>query len=80
MRFIEAEIEERPVRTYKKLKAELKRFISMNIKSARVIYTEAEYSCSTSARKALSEAAKMHSLPIKALMRNGNVYLIRTDL
>lgn len=80
MKFIEADLEKTEVCAYKKLKNDLEEFMRMNVKSARVVYTKAEYVCATSAKASLRIAARRYSLPIKALMRNGNVYLIRTDL
>ena len=80
MKFIEAEVENTRRSAYKNLKDELSEFMKMNVKSAKVTFTESEYSCSTAARVALSQAIKTNCFPIKVKTANGNVYLVRTDL
>ena len=80
MKFVEAELEKRRPCDYKKLKNELETFMRMNVKTAKVIYTKSEYSCATSAGASCRRGAKYIGLPIKVNVRNGNVYLIRTDL
>ena len=80
MRFVKAEIEKSDRRQKKDLKAELTEFMGMNVKTVRVIYSDDEYVCPTSAALALRTAAKRHSLPIDVIQVNGNVYLRRRDL
>lgn len=79
MRLIEAEVEKTRMSSYKNLKDELTVFMRMNVKSAKVLFTKDEYSCSTAVRVSLGQAAKRMGLPIKAKSVNENVYLIRTD-
>ena len=81
MKFVQAEVEKGNARRpYKKLKDELQVFMRMNVKSAKVIFTKQEYTSAQAANKSLRDGAVAAGLPIKSLMRNGTVYLVRTDL
>ena len=80
MRFIKTELEKKARNPRKDLMKELKAFMSMNVKTAKVVYTKGEYACATAASGALRTCIRTYGLPINVKMRNGNVYLIRTDL
>lgn len=80
MRFIEAEIEECRRCQNKNLEQEFEKFMSMNVKTAKVIFTEEEYSCSNAVAVVLRRGVKTHRLPIHVLVVNGNVYLVRRDM
>ena len=81
MKFVEAEVEKGNARRpYKKMKDELEVFMRMNVKSAKVIYTKQEYTSAAAANKSLHDGAINAGLPIKTTVRNGTVYLVRTDL
>lgn len=80
MRFIKAEIEKKEYCPKKNLKNEIKAFMSMNVKSVKVVFTKKEYACATAASGSLRYYIRTNELPIKVMIRNGNVYLLRTDL
>ena len=54
-------------------------FLNSGFKIARVDYGE-EYSSANNARSSFCLACKTLGLPIKAVMRNDQVYLMRTDM
>lgn len=69
-----------PKRDYNKLEPYLKEFVRMNVAVARVDLEEREYKSPKVARSVLDIACKRHGVPVKAKIRNGNVYLVRTDM
>ena len=62
------------------LKSKLERFLAMNVQYARVDYTRDEYSSPTGALHSLSACCNMYDFPAYAILRNGDIYLIRTDM
>lgn len=62
------------------LKAKLDKFMAMNIKNAKVVWSEHDYSNSMSCYNAFACAVRRHVLPIDVRVRNGEIYLMRRDL
>lgn len=83
MRFIpveEGELREATRTEYNKLAAELKEFMNMNVKTARVVFGKDDYVNINSARNSIRNAIERNGLPIKVRYLKENVYLIRTDI
>lgn len=55
-------------------------FIAMNTPFARVDYTREEYRSPIGCANSLSRACDRCGFPAYATMRNGEVYLVRTDM
>lgn len=55
-------------------------FLAMNTPFARVDYTREEYGSTEGCRHSLSTACERCGFPAYAMMRNGDVYLVRTDM
>jgi hypothetical protein len=55
-------------------------FKAAGAKYVKVMYDEDEYSCVTSAYNAFRKAAKYWAFPVKVVLRNNDVYLVRTDM
>ena len=64
---------------YNNLKAELRGFMDMNIKVAK-IDTGDHYANLNVAFKTLHMAAKRHGFPIDVVQRKGEIYFIRRDM
>lgn len=62
------------------LKTKLERFMKMDIPLARVDYTPKDYSSPTGCLKSLTVACDMHNIPAYVIMRNGYIYIVRTDI
>lgn len=74
-------VEELPnKKEYNPLGNYLKEFMRMNVKIARVDLNEHEYATPSVAARTLSTSIKRRALPIKAHERDGEVYLVRTDM
>ena len=82
MRFVRVKENEIPrgKKSMHKLEAELNEFMAMNVMCVRVAFTELEYKTATTCYSSLSKAIKRYALPIRAFTRNGNLYLMRTDM
>ena len=82
MRFVKVEENKIPkgFRGLLKIEGELTEFMAMNVKCARVQFTDLEYKSANGCYSSLSKAIKRHAFPIKAFTREGKVYLIRTDM
>jgi hypothetical protein len=76
---IEGEIPE-VKRGRNKLLHKLKDFISMNTKVVKVNFREDEYKKPEYGYKSLWDAAKRFCGPVAVIWRNGETYLIRTDM
>lgn len=63
-----------------KRQADLECFMKQNIKVAKITGWEAEYKNSTSAAETIRSTAKRFKLPITAMKRKDEVYIIRTDM
>ena len=63
-----------------RLKYVFMEFMRMNIKVAKVDFKEREYKNTTIAYHTLHRACKRHAVPITVRMRNGEVYMVRTDM
>lgn len=55
-------------------------FIAMNTPFARVDYTREEYRTPMGCLHSMSDACDKGGFPAYATMRNGEVYLVRTDM
>ena len=58
----------------------LTKFIDMNVKYARVDYDKNDYVSKTSVIGSLGKACSRYELPVKSVMRDHNIYLVRTDM
>ena len=67
-------------REYNPLGKYLEEFMRMNVKVARVDLSEREYASPRGCQTTLHTAIKRRAMPIKAVMRNKEVYLVRTDM
>lgn len=72
--------ERRMERDHKDLLDYLKQFMNMNTKYAWIVYEPNEYSSSISAHSTISRACCRYNLPIKACLRNNDLYFVRTDM
>jgi hypothetical protein len=77
---IEGEISEVIRKPYNKLQLKLKEFVSMNTKAVKVNFRENEYAKPIYGYKSLYNAAKIFCGPVAVIMRNGEIYLVRTDM
>ena len=59
---------------------ELEEFVNMGVKNVKVTFTPGEYKNSNSCQATLHKAIKKEHLPIKVIMRKGEIYLVRTDM
>lgn len=64
---------------WKPLRDYLNEFLNMNVKYARISDVSSEYSSIESAVCSIRESIANAALPITLALRNGEVYLIRTD-
>lgn len=84
MKFVEVKEVPAKADTVKRKKGELKlyldRFMTRDIKIAKVEFSPEEYTAMIGAYNALRRACQRHVFPIDVIMRNGEVYLIRRDL
>lgn len=62
------------------LRYKLEDFISMNTKVVKVNFREGEYKKLEYAYNSLREAAKRACVPVDVMRRNGEIFLIRTDM
>lgn len=69
-----------PVRKQHSLKRFLDDFMLTDAKHLKVEYAEGEYSNAYSAYESMRGAIKRHKYPIRVNIRNGEVYLTRTDM
>lgn len=76
----EGEIPEVTRRRYNKLQLKLKEFVSMNTKAVKVNFRENEYTKPIYGYKSLHNAAKIFCGPVAVTWRNGEIYLVRTDM
>ena len=65
---------------YKPMGEYLKEFMLMNVKYVKVAFSYLDYSNAESAYVSIRDAAKRHGLPIAAVLRDDDVYLMRTDM
>jgi hypothetical protein len=66
---------------YNSVRTYLEEFVNMDVKYVRVEFNEGEYSSLASLRTTLYDAiARTPDMPVKAVLRDGCVYLIRTDM
>lgn len=63
-----------------KLQPVLEQFIAMQTKIAKVIFDTDEYSDIRNGYRCLHKACRTSCQPIKAVWRNGEVFLVRTDM
>lgn len=69
-----------PKRENFKLKALFEEFIALNVKIVKLDFDEGDYKSPDVARSVIGVSAKRHCYPVKAALRSGEVYLIRTDM
>lgn len=74
------ETERRLERDHKDMRSYLEQFMSMNTKVAWVIFEPHEYATVASARATLNRACRNYGYPIDVFVRNGDLYLVRTDM
>lgn len=63
-----------------KVEAELKEFMAMNVKVAKVTWTDIEYKNDRSCYEGLLRCVKKFGFPIIVTTRKGDVFLIRKDI
>lgn len=81
MNFVKVEKLPGNVKTQKGVMEErLEKFVSMNVKYAKIAYSVDEYTSPTSCRLSFAKAAKRYNFPVDTKMINGEVYLIRRDI
>ena len=69
-----------PKRENFKLKECFNEFIAMNVKTARVDLDKDDYKTVTVAANVLRVASKRHAVTVKVVVRNGELYFVRTDM
>lgn len=74
------EIKEVPSRHNNKVESYLTEFMQMNTPVVRVELAPAEYVSAYSAANSFRKAIKRLRAPVKSAVRNGQLYLIRTDM
>ena len=79
------EVEELPKKASRtgakgELKSKLEQFMGMRVKIAKLVLDDCDYVCPTSAYCSFTDACEYWALPIDVKMRNGEVYLVRTDM
>lgn len=79
MRFIEMK-DGLPKRENHKLNLLLKEFVRMNVEVVKVDLEEHEYASVSVARSVIGAACKRHCVPVKTKVRDGILYLVRTDM
>lgn len=62
------------------LKSKLDKFMAMGIKTAKVVWSDHDYTNPMSCYNAFRVAVQRHVFPINVYMRNGEVYLVRRDI
>ena len=82
MRFTEwkGEVPKKKGRGYHHLEDELNEFMKMNVKAAKVAWTELEYKNVRSCYEGLLKAAKRFNFPVYVTTRKGEVFLVRRDI
>lgn len=65
---------------YKSMAPKLYEFLEMNVKCAKMVFDPYEYINVASAYATINTLAKYHRLPLKAILINGEVYVVRTDM
>ena len=61
------------------LKTKIDKFMSMDIPCAKVEYDSDEYTSTNACLNSLQSFCSRNRIPAYAMMRNGEVYIIRTD-
>lgn len=69
-----------PKRENHKLNLLLQEFVRMNVKVARIDLDEHEYASVAVARGVIGVACKRWCVPVKPKVRDGVLYLVRTDM
>ncbi|MBQ8237867.1 MAG: hypothetical protein IJZ39_06965 [Oscillospiraceae bacterium] len=69
-----------PKRENNKLNLLLKEFVRMNVAVVRVDLEQHEYASVSVARSVIGAACKRHCVPVKTKVRDGVLYLVRTDM
>lgn len=59
---------------------DLYEFMNMNVKRAKMDFSNTDYAHSYSAYAAIRTSIKYHNLPITVHFINGEIYLVRTDM
>lgn len=65
---------------FKRLEAELKEFLKMNVKVAKVTFTKVEYKSVKSCYHSLTKAVARYSLPIDVTTRKGEIFIINKEI
>ena len=74
------ETERRVVTEYNSCKDYLNKFMAMNVKVAWVLFGPDEYANVTSAYGSFTRSCHRFGFPVTAYIRNGDLYLVRTDM
>lgn len=65
---------------YKNIRSYLMEFMQMNVKYARVEYTQKEFLNIPSARSSISGMIRQFNFPVRTRVLNDTLYLERTDM
>lgn len=80
MRFIQVQYADIVAKRPKyKLEADLTEFVRMNVQAVKVPW-EGHYKSANVAANVMEVAIRRHSMPIRVMRRDNEVYLIRTDM
>lgn len=63
-----------------RLEAELTEFVKMDLEMVKCRFEKGRYSSPSSAQNSINQSAKRHGLPVRAVMHEGEIYLVRTDM
>ena len=74
------EVKDVPTRNRNKVECYVKEFMQMNVPVVRVEIAPKEYTSAYSAAGSFRKAIVRLKLPAKAMVRKGQVFLIRTDI
>lgn len=59
---------------------ELEEFVNMGVKNVKATFKPDEYKNLNSCQATLHKAIKREHLPIRVMIRGGDIYLVRTDM
>ena len=73
-------VTEMPKRTNHDLQGYIAEFMEMNTSVVQVYFAPGEYKTENSAQSSFCQAILRAKVPVKTSVRNGKLYLIRTDM
>lgn len=68
------------VSEYSRMTTKLDRIMAADMKFGKLIFNKSEYANTRSAYIAVNKGVERHNYPLKLLMRNHELYFIRTDM